>query len=142
MAKKKPKRKTSQRAVNGADQISKVVEDTLKQLGKASKSQEGRAIKNAAKTAQKAAKGMLVAKDKMLRKSLLKAAKASDPLGMFDRGMLAGVSCGDVCTPSCAGGCAVGCLIGGGTTIAFGILGGTAGGGTVGLGGSFTAELP
>lgn len=35
---------------------------------------------------------------------------------------------GTLCSGSCAVGCAGGCVVGGGTTIAFGILGGTAGG--------------
>jgi hypothetical protein len=35
---------------------------------------------------------------------------------------------GAVCAFACSGGCIVGCLIGGGTTVAFGALGGTFGG--------------
>ena len=35
---------------------------------------------------------------------------------------------GTLCSGSCAAGCAAGCLVGGGSTIAFGTLGGTAGG--------------
>jgi len=35
---------------------------------------------------------------------------------------------GTLCSGACAVGCAGGCLIGGGTTLGFGILGGTAGG--------------
>ncbi|WP_178075863.1 hypothetical protein [Paenibacillus oralis] len=35
---------------------------------------------------------------------------------------------GTLCSGACAVGCAGGCLVGGGTTIAFGALGGTAGG--------------
>ncbi len=35
---------------------------------------------------------------------------------------------GAVCAFACSAGCIVGCLIGGGTTVAFGALGGTFGG--------------
>jgi hypothetical protein len=35
---------------------------------------------------------------------------------------------GAVCAFACSAGCLVGCLIGGGTTVAFGALGGTLGG--------------
>ncbi len=108
--------------------MSKVVEDALKQLEKASTPQEGRALKQAATRAQKVAKEMLVARDQMLKESLLQAAKASDPLGMIDRRMLAGAACSEVCTPACSIACVAGCIITGGIGTVLAALGGTAAG--------------